>query len=180
MGIAEQLVTADVLRELPSERHCELVRGEIVDMPPPGMRHGLVCGRVARRLSAHVDHHRLGLLLTNDAGFLLSTNPDTVRGPDISFVRADRVPADLSGYFHGAPDLAVEVLSPNDSAGQIDAKVQDYLAAGCRLVIVLNPERKSATLHSPDHTARTLFADQTLSTGDVLPGFSCPVAELFE
>jgi Uma2 family endonuclease len=116
-----------------------------------------------------------------EVGFRLTTDPDTVRAPDISFLGAERVPPGgvPRGYITGAPDLAVEVVSPDDTAAGIDAKVQEYLAHGSRLVLVVHPRTRTVTAYLPDGAARVLRAPDAIDGGDVLPGLSLPVDQLF-
>jgi Uma2 family endonuclease len=116
-----------------------------------------------------------------ECGYVLRRNPDTVRGPDASFVSSERLAAwEARGpFFEGAPDLAVEVLSPSNTRREIEEKVSEYLAAGGREVWVADPEARRITVHRPDEGPRDLGPDDTLDGGDLLPGFDVPVAELF-
>jgi Uma2 family endonuclease len=163
------------------ERH-ELVAGLLVAEPRPFLRHGWVASRVTSLLDAHVRKHRLGVVVANDAGFILARSPDTVRGPDVAFISRDRFEAqgEIRGYFPGAPDLAVEVTSAGSRPGEMHAKVADYLAAGSRLVWVVDPERRRVTVYRTLLAPRTLAEDGQLDGEDVVPGFSVPVAELFD
>jgi Uma2 family endonuclease len=178
---SNQLLTAADLDELPADYRCELVKGELIDMPPPGYHHGRVIFELGYLLAAFIKPRKLGRLLGAETGFRLSRNPDTVRGIDIAFVSTSRQPAgELQGYFEGAPDLAVEVLSPNDRAIDVEAKIADLLLAGARLVWVVNPQRKTVTVHTPGAQPLVLKSTDTIDGGDVLPGFSCVVAQLLE
>lgn len=165
-----------------NEHSYELVDGRLVPVTPPGFEHGRVCMCVARRLDAFVEAHGLGAVVINDTGFVLRRGPDTMRGADVAFVRADRLPpADmLDRGYRGAPDLAVEVVSPSDRAGEVAQKVHEYLAAGARLVWVLRPKRRSLTVHESGGASRVYRPGDTVSGGDVLPGFAVPVADLFD
>jgi Uma2 family endonuclease len=147
---------------------------------PPGWGHGEVSVIIGARLLAYVEPRRLGSV-TGEAGYVLARGPDTVRGPDVTFVSAHRRPARevAHRYYEGAPDLAVEVLSPDDRASEVAEKVDEYFGAGARLVWVVNPKTRSATVHTPDGIARLLRETDTIDGGDVIPGFTCPVAELF-
>lgn len=128
----------------------------------------------------HAEAHGLGDVVGPDTGFVLSRDPDTVRSPDIAFVRAARVPADRpKGFFPGAPDLAVEVLSPSDAMSEVEEKVDEYFAGGTELVWVVNPRRKSVNVYRRDGTSVTLRGDDTLDGGDVLAGFSGKIADVF-
>jgi Uma2 family endonuclease len=135
---------------------------------------------VIASLSAHVRARRLGAVYATDTGFLLA--PHTVRAPDAAFVDRQRLePARrLRGYRQGAPDLAVEVISPSDLYTDVEDKVAEWLAHGARMVIVLNPRRRTAAVHRPGAAVRVLTADQSLDGEDVVPGWSAPLAELFE
>ena len=173
-------MTADELLTLrdDGQRH-ELVRGELRVYPPPGARHGYVGGRLYLRLERHVTAARLGMAFF-EVGFRLTRDPETVRGPDVSFLSAVRIPAAgiPDGYFDGPPDLAVEVLSPSDTIYEVEEKVDEYLAAGTRLVWVVNPRRRTITVHAPGADPRVLGEGDTLDGGDVVPGFRCEVREI--
>ncbi len=122
----------------------------------------------------------MGVVTGAETGFLIGRNPDTVRAPDVALVRAERIPeSEPVGFFPGAPDLAVEVLSPSDAAGDVLAKVQDWLDAGCRAVWVLDPQTRTVTTYRTRRQIAVLCGSETLNGGDVLPGFEVPVARLF-
>ena len=124
--------------------------------------------------------HPLGILTGAETGFHIGHNPDTVRAPDVAFVRADRLPrSTVSGFFRGAPDLAVEVLSPEDRAGEVLAKVQEWLDAGCRNVWVIDPRTRTVSVHRSRREILVLSAPDSLTGDDLLPEFSVPVAEIF-
>jgi Uma2 family endonuclease len=145
-------------------------------MSPAGSEHGALTIQIGRILANFVMPRGLGAVLGGDAGFLIAQNPDTVRAPDVAFLRAERVGERLpKGFFAGAPDLAVEVLSP----GGVLEKVQDWLAAGCLAVWVVDPKKQTVTIYDNRHTVVRLRSTDTLSGGDLLPGFSVPVAEFF-
>jgi Uma2 family endonuclease len=147
---------------------------------PPGYRHGRVAARLAKILMDHVDERVLGDVLAAETGFKLASDPDTVRAPDVAFVRGDRVPdPPPAGFAAFAPDLAVEVLSPNDRPGEVLAKVADWLNAGSALVWVVDPARRFARVYRADGSEAVVSGDGTLDGEDVLPGFACPLAALF-
>lgn len=151
-------------------------------MPPSGFDHGATVINLSYLITGHVKKHKLGIVTGAETGFVLTRNPDTVRGADIAFVRAERLdgrPRPTS-FWMGAPDLAVEVLSPDDRPGEVAEKVDDYLAAGALLVWVLNPKRKTITVHEPMAAPRVLKATDHLDGGVVLQGFKCKVAQAFE
>jgi len=173
------LMTAEQMFALPeSERH-ELVRGEIRRMTPAGLRHGWVSAELVAALHAFVREHRLGRVATNDPGFILHRDPDTVRAPDVAFIAAARVPDDASGFAALAPDLVAEVVSPNDRASEVTEKALDWLAAGVRLVWVIDPGTRIATVYRQGGDALLLIGDAALDGEDVLPGFRLPLPELF-
>jgi Uma2 family endonuclease len=159
----------------------ELDEGRLRVMEPPGFGHGDVALTLGALLRTHVRRRRLGKVVT-ESGFVLRRSPDTVYGPDVAFVRAHRLPPAGAAhrYFEGPPDLAVEVRSPNDRPGEIAEKVDRYLAAGTALVWVVDPRARTVTVHAPETTSRDLHATDVLDGGDVIPGFTVPLAELFE
>jgi len=177
--VSDRPLTAEEYSRLPEgEDRDELIAGLVVSEPHPLPRHGRIQVELASRLHGHVRSRGLGVVLT-EVGFLLARDPDTVRAPDVAFVRAARYDArkEASGFFPGAPDLTVEILSPSNRPGEIHAKVADYLAAGAPLVWVLDPERRAATVY------RTLLAPRrvaVLDGEDVVPGFSVTVSELLD
>jgi Uma2 family endonuclease len=178
----DALLTAEDLYELP-DRGCryELVAGELRSSEPAGFQHSEIAFYIGYRLAAHVYAHGLGAVTGADGGFVLARKPDTVRGPDVAFVAADRLPRDevAHRFFEGAPDLAVEVVSPNDRATEIEEKAVGYLRTGVRLVWVVYPPTRRVVVHSPGRTTRTLEGSDALDGGDVVPGFTCPVADPF-
>ena len=170
-----QLMTAEeLLHASYPDKRTELVRGRLVVREPAGARHGLVAMNLALRLGAHVERTNAGLLFAAETGFTLFRGPDTVRAPDIAFVRRDRLPDPIStGFPELAPDLVVDVLSPGDRPGETLAKVGDWLEAGARLVWVIDPERRIARVYRPDGTESSLVERESLDGEDVVPGFSC-------
>lgn len=163
-----------------NERRDELEAGWLISEPLPSLLHDQVRRRLERILEVAVATHRLGEVF-GEAGFVLARNPDTVRGPDLSFVTRERlVGIDYSRFFEGAPDLAIEVLSPSNRPYQVRAKVADYLAAGCRLVWVVNPARRSVTTYRTVLDPRVLGADDALECEDLIPGLSIRVESIFE
>lgn len=159
----------------------ELVRGFIRMMTPASAGHGLVSATVLRLLSTYVWQHRLGVCFADSTGYTLPNLPNTVRAPDASFVRANHLPPDgvTGGFLQLAPDLAVEVLSPSESDADLSEKLADYRVAGTPLVWVIDPAKRTVAVISTDEST-TLGVNDTLTGGDVVPGFACRVAELFE
>ncbi|HEV3263368.1 MAG TPA: Uma2 family endonuclease [Gemmataceae bacterium] len=181
--VSKKLISAEEFARMPDPpdgSQQELVRGEIVTMPPPGGRHGVCCLRTGRRLGNFVEENRRGTVTCNDTGFISERDPDTVRGPDVAYWSKERLPEVPEGYIEIVPDLAVEVVSPSDIFSRIQKKVREYLNRGVRLVWVVDPEGRTVTVYRPLRQATILEENETLSGEDVLPGFSCPVAELFE
>ena len=176
-------ITAEELFAMPDDGYhrYELVRGELRTMPPPGAYHGKSASRVGRRLADHVDDNDLGEVYISEVGFLIGSNPDHVRAPDIAFVRREREEevGEVHGYFPGAPDLAIEVISPHDRYPEVDEKVNDWLEAGTRMVIVINPRRREVRIHTPLADAIVLTPGDTLDGGDVVPGWRIPVRTVF-
>jgi Uma2 family endonuclease len=157
----------------------ELVAGEPTPMTPVSFRHGRIAIRVALALREHASKQRLGEVVT-EVGFVVRRSPDTVRAPDVAFVCAARLPGpDLDeGFFEGAPDLAVEVVSPTDRAAEIVTKVAEYLAAGTRLVWVIDPQAACLAVYRPTRGPDLIGPEGVVDGEDVLPGFSQPLAEL--
>ena len=176
-------VTADQLLEMPDDGlRRELVRGEVRVMSPAGRSHGKVALRLGGRLERYVDEHGLGEAYAAETGFRVSSDPDTVLAPDASFVRRERLPelGEAEGLIQGTPDLAVEVVSPRDSFDEVEEKVFVWLAVGCRMVVVVNPRRRTATVYrSPSDFVR-LTENDVLDGGDVVPGWKLPLRELFD
>jgi len=175
-------LTAEDLYELPlHDVRAELVRGDLVCEPPAGFDHGVRGIKFAYHLEAYNERHPIGVVCGADTGFVLFRDPDTVRAPDAAFVTAERAARQVrkEAYFEGAPDLAVEVVSPGDSEREVAEKVEEYLAAGTRLVWVVRQRHKMVAVHEPGKPPRVLTTAHTLDGGDLLPGFSLPVATIF-
>ena len=145
-------------------------------MSPSGGVHARIVARLGRLLGNYVENKGAYTVLVGDAGFVIGRNPDTVRAPDVALVALERV---CDGFCEGAPDLAVEVRSPSDRSGEVSEKAQDWFAAGCRLVWVVDPKARTVTQYRSRTEIAILTAAETLTGGDVVPGFSVPVAEIF-
>jgi Uma2 family endonuclease len=169
--------TDEELMALPDDGKYELVDGELLHLSPAGARHGDVVAELLARMRLFVKERRIGRVFDGQTGFRL---PDgNLRSPDISFVAAARLPGDVpAGFLHVAPDLAVEVLSPTDRAGDLAHKVGEYLAVGVRLLWVVDPEKGTAVVYRPGAPPRTVREDGALDGADVIPGFSCSLAAL--
>jgi Uma2 family endonuclease len=176
-------VTADELLALPTGmgKRYELLAGELRVMSPSGWRHGQVVGNLHSILGPYIRSRRLGQGFGAETGFLLARNPDTVRAPDFAYIANDHLPRDKpeEAFWPGAPDLAVEVLSPGDRTGEVDEKIAAWLAAGCAAVWVIDPSLETVTIYRSRTDVRVLAAADVLADEPVVPGFSCPVDELF-
>jgi Uma2 family endonuclease len=181
-SVLPQAITTHDLWQLPDTGlHRELVRGEVIETMPPGGQHGAIAVILAMLLRLWTKQ-TVGGYVGVEAGYTLARDPDTVRGPDVSYVRAERIPSAgvPEGFWDLAPDLAVEVVSPSETAEDVREKVRDFLQAGTPLVWTIYPRTREVIVHTPDGIARTYNIDDTLMYSDVLPGFTCTVAELFE
>jgi Uma2 family endonuclease len=176
----ELLTASDVEHLALPNKQVELIRGRLVVREPPGTRHGAIAAKLAYYLSDFVHRHGLGIVFAQDTGFRIARDPDTVRAPDVAFVgreRADRIPP--RGYAEVAPDLLAEILSPDDVPAEVLTKVADWLAAGTRLVWVVDPQRSEVRVYRADGSLSLLGPNQSLDGEDTLPGFRCSVSEIF-
>ena len=171
------LTAEELLRlNLPNKR-TELVRGVLIVREPAGYQHGDVAARLMLAIGNHVQARALGRVFAAETGFTLARKPDTVRAPDVAFISNERLPdPPPRGFAEMAPDLAVEVLSPDDRPGEVLEKVADWLKAGARLVWVVDPIRRVARVYRADGSASLLEENDALQGEDVLPGFSCALA----
>jgi Uma2 family endonuclease len=180
-----QLVTAEELLHMErpgrSDYDFELVRGELVRVTPTGGEHGILAGFLTVELGGFVRAHRLGTIYVAETGFVLSRDPDTVRAPDVSFVSGARSAAERAprGFVEGPPDLAIEIRSPENTRMELAAKTEDYLAAGARLVWIVEPRSRQVQVHRPNQPAVTLSVGDRLEGGDVVPGFELSISDLF-
>ena len=173
---------ADLLALAGDERHYELVRGDLMMMSPTSPKHGRYASRLDRALGTYVEEHDLGEVYTAEPGFLLHPEPEpVVRAPDVAFVRKDRIPLEEEqhGFWELAPDLVVEVISPSETAQEIQKKVQDYLTAGTGLIWLVYPDTRSVVEYRSRTRIRELTIDDTLEGGGVIPGFQYPLRSLF-
>lgn len=150
-------------------------------MSPAGWLHGDAIGALHTELGYFIRRHRLGKIFGAETGFVLQRDPDTVRAPDIAFVANANIPTELpeSGYWPGPPDLAVEVISTNDRAGEIDEKIRAWLGAGVKLLWIVDPELQTVTAYRSLTDVVAYPRTATLDAGELLPGFSLEVAEIF-
>lgn len=177
---AQALLTAEELLHLhlPNKR-TELVRGILIIREPAGYQHGDVAAQLLIAIGQHVDAHALGRVFAAATGFTLERGPDTVRAPDVAFISKARLPhPPPPGFAEIAPDLAVEVLSPGDTAREVAEKVADWLTAGTRLVWAVDPIRATARVYRADGTESLLGVSDALDGEDVLPGFTYTLAPL--
>ena len=189
MAVQERLYTAADLWELShsteyDEKRLELSEGVLIVMAPAATQHGKYASKWDRLIGNFVEANDLGETMAAETGFMLHTNPDgrdTVRAPDVGFISKARIPKDglPEGYFQGAPDLAVEVVSPNDSADEIQQKVNEYLRYSTKAVWVFYPKSKTIAVHTQSGT-QPLHPGDTLNGGDVLPGFTLAISDLFD
>ena len=175
------LMTAEDLLAMPDDGYrYELIQGELNRMVPASHDHGRESNRINVSLSVHVYANDLGETYAAETAFLLARSPDHVLAPDAAFVRKERteLARGTPGAFPGAPDLAVEVISPTDRLTRVRDKVSDWLSHGTLMVIVVNPRNKTVQVHTSDSVTEFAEAD-TLDGGDVLPGWSMSVADIF-
>jgi Uma2 family endonuclease len=177
-----KLLTIDEFERMPEDGwRSELVRGRVVREPPAGFEHGWLASSIDFVLRRHAQAHRLGLVCGAETGFVLATYPPLVRAPDVAFVARSRIPREpVKGFFRGAPDLAVEVVSPSNTAADVQAKVLDYLQSGTRLVWVVYPETRTVAVHRSRSEARIVSEAGELEGYDVLPDLRIEVSKLFE
>jgi Uma2 family endonuclease len=179
MSTTTHLMTADELIKLPDDsmRH-ELIKGELLTMPPPGDEHGAVIMNLTGPLFNHVKANNLGVLRAAETGFKLESNPDTVLAPDIAFIVSDRVGPRILGYRNGAPDLVVEVMSQWDSRPKTARKAALWLELGARSVWVVNPRQRTVEVSRADGE-KWLFHETDELVDDTVPGFRIKVSEIF-
>ena len=181
---ATKLMTAEDLWEMPEVpgKQFELVNGELIEVPGAAFTHGLIAAALYRLMFAFATERELGIAVPDGVAFVLQRVPAIVRIPDAAFISMDRIPEDgvPAGFFPGAPDIAVEVVSINDLAKEVDAKVEQYLQFGTRLVWVVWPDARAVSVHTPDRVARRLQLHESIDGADVLPGFVMPIESLFD
>ena len=182
MGPVIQAITADQLFRMPDDGfRYELVRGELKKMTPAGFRHGQLVVNLTVPLGVFIKKNQLGVVLGAETGFRLASNPDTVLAPDIAFIKHERLtPAsETEKFWSGAPDLAVEVLSPSDTVYEVEEKVATWLSSGTKMVWVVNAKQRSIHVHRSGASIQTLAENDVLDGQEVIPGFRLNVAELF-
>lgn len=176
-------MTAEELLNMPDDGfRYELIRGELKKMSPAGQFHGEYGSNIIISLGGYVKLNRQGKIYNSDTGFILARDPDDVRAPDAAFVSNRRLNeiGESAGFARGAPDIAVEVISPSDRYTEVDEKVCDWLNAGCRAVIVVNPRNRTVKVHRSPTDVTTLTESDTLEISDVVPGWRMRVKDIFE
>ena len=174
-------ITSDDLLDLPKDGfRYEIVRGELRKKMPSGILHALIAGRIAGLLSGFIRQRRLGEILTAEPGFKLSLTPETLRVPDVSFMRMDKFLQikNLDKFYSGAPNLAVEVISPSETFQDEQEKIEDYLASGVEMIWIVRPKQTTITVYRPQHELTVLRIGDSLDGADVIPGFTCSVEDI--
>ena len=173
---AEQLFAANM------EQRCELIRGELVLMSPTGDHHGAITAFLTGSLWTFVRNNKLGTVFSGEPGYIIERDPDTVRAPDVAFTSTEKLAryGRTEKFMPYAPDLAVEVISPSDRPKQVEAKTKQWLAAGCAMVIVVDPKQRTVKQYFADGRVLSLTAADTLTGGNLLPGWELELKELFE
>ena len=181
MIVQTPLMTAEELERLPSDEwRYELIEGVLHKMAAASYYHAKLANRFAHRLTTYVEAHQLGEV-SGESGWVIATTPDTVRIPDAAFLVQQRVATgqEVTGFQRGAPDLVLEVISPNDSYSEVAMKVDEWLGAGPRMVVVIDPRKRRIRVHRPNTVPLLLTEADTLDGGDVVPGWQLPVREIF-
>ena len=176
----DRLLTIEELADAVGDTPGDLIDGRFVPMPPTGWPHARAEVRVSTRLAQFVEAHALGAVLAGEAGIVIRRGPDTLRGADVAFVSNQRLArASADGYLDVAPELIVEIVSPNDRWTQITAKLEDYFSIGVELVWLVDPQRRRVSCYRSPTDLAVLEPGDTLTAEPMLPGFALPVAELF-
>jgi len=180
--VLNKLLTAEEFAALPESQDGskeELLRGEVITMPPPKYRHGLIQIQIAYLLKCFVAPRKLGWIAA-ESGVVMERDPDTVFGPDVAFCSIARHPERPENYLDIPPDLVVEVLSPDDRRKDVREKIKDYVKGGVKIVWLVDPEVRTVTVYAGSLRGTELDETETITGGDVLPEFACKVAEFFE
>ena len=181
MATMLKLMTAEELLLLPDDgMQRELIRGVLTEEMPPGDEHGVLVIRIGRLFDTYCEENDYGEVRGGDSGFVLERGPDTVRGPDVAWVSPERLSEPVKGYAELAPDLVVEVRSPNDSRRHMAERAMMWLPHGVRIVLVADPQPPvTLTVYRPGEPPLVLIEFDVFDGGDVLPGFSEPVWRFF-
>lgn len=177
----DRLVTAAEFAEHPEWGPCELIRGKVVTMTNPKPDHGFLAFAIGKLIDRYAEPRGLGRVFVGDSGIFIERDPDTIRGPDVGFVRQERLPSKraLKEYFTAPPDLCVEIVSPTDRWSEISEKVDMFLSIGVALVWVIDPQTRKAHAYRKGREVRVVDAKGSLDGEDVLPGFAPPLADVF-
>lgn len=180
--VVEQSITVEEFYEKAMEGfRGELVRGELKETMPTSILHGIIAGRIAGLLAVFLMQTKLGEVLTAETGFRLFVNERTVRVPDVAFLSKEKLAEveDFSKFYNGTPDLAVEVISPSETYDEVQGKLEDYLAAGVKMVWIVRPKQKSVTVYNSLFDFKTFQENEELDGGEVLPDFKCKLQDIF-
>ena len=177
MTTTTQLMTAEELMQLEGPNRHELIKGELLTMPPPQFEHGCVVATLSSLLFQHVKVNQLGIV-SAESGYKLESNPDTVLGPDLSFISAQRLGSIPYGYYPGAPDVAIEVLSPSDRRSRVEWKTNLWISLGAKSVWNVNPKLRTIEVVRAGGE-RKVFHETDELVDDTVPGFRVAVAEIF-
>ena len=184
MSVGQALVTAEEFMQIAHDNDglVELVRGEVIEMSRAGKIHGLLCSRITFFLMSWSNPDDLGWVMSNDVGVLTERDPDSVRGPDVLFIRKSRMQTlqDDHNWITIPPDLCVEVLSPNDRWADVVAKINEYFQLGVPEVWVLDPEKHEVQVHLDANGSPNTLRDGDMLTSKQLQGFKCAVRDLFD
>ena len=173
------ITTSEQLLRAGDTGRCELIRGELRMMIPAGDEHGRITVKLTWAVGNHVMSLHLGILHGAETGFVLARDPDTVRAPDLAFTRAERASPPARGFVPVAPDLAVEVLTPDDRPGYVREKVAEWLEAGTLVVWVVDPRERAVTVHETGRHPCVFGETDVLPGGNLLPGFELAVHDVF-
>jgi Uma2 family endonuclease len=179
MTTATQLITAEQLLRLSGEGHYELVKGELFTMSPSGEEHGAITVKISSRLNDFVEAHQLGIVYGAETGFKLESDPDTVLAPDVAFIRREKITKLSKGYRTGAPDLAVEVISPDESKRKIEQRTTRWLRGEASVVWNVYPESRTVTVHRLNADPKVLLEKDELTDDEIVPGFRLPLLQIF-
>lgn len=182
MSTAANPTTAEQLAKMPGDgKRYELINGELRMMSAAGGQHGRIAMRIGSMLEQHVRTKSLGEVFAAETGFLLSTNPDTVRAPDAAFVNTTAFEQidEIRGFLPVAPDLVIEVVSPSDTSSQVEEKANAWIGYGVKLALVVDPDNRSIRAYREGGVIRTYFAGDTVDGSDVVTGWQFAVDDVF-
>lgn len=183
-AVIDKLLTAEEYQRLPEPMdgtRLELIRGEVVAMCRPNWEHGEIQISIGSLIKNFLRSNPIGRV-ASESGVITEHEPDTIRGPDVSFIRKERMPLGerMPKFAELTPDLCVEIISPSNTRAGMSEKIEEYFETGAKVVWVVDPEDRSATVYLEPDEGRKLNSKAVITGGEVLPGFSCKVAEFFE